>query len=111
MKKNLDEIFETDYAGYVKAKCFGELIGNFNNAKNLNQSKDFFAVLGKADFSYEEILLALTALMGRENLLIHQLSLTGGKVNLKSSDEGILLHPRERAQNLFSRANSRDLGA
>lgn len=105
-EEKFERSFEKDYAGFVKAKRFGELVNNFNNAKNRNQSKDFFAMLGKADFSYEEILVALNALMGRENILIHQLSLSGGKVNLESSDEGALLHPREKAQNLFNRIHS-----
>jgi hypothetical protein len=103
--------FDHDYANFVKAKRFGELVSNFKNVTNNKESKNFFAMLGKEGFGYEEVLIALNALMGRENLLIHQLSLTGGKVNLESSDEGVMLHPREKAQNLFNRTHSRDLTA
>jgi len=106
-EEKFERNFEQDYAGFVKAKNFGELVNNFHNAKNHTEAKDFFANLGKADFSYQEVLIALTALMGRENLLIHKLSLSGGNVNLESYDEGILEHPREKAQNLFDRVKPR----
>ena len=98
--------FDIDYYKFVKAKLFGDLLANFSNAKNKKNARDFFASLGKSpSFEYREILVALAHIAGRENILVHKLSMSGGNITLESIDEGEIKHPRDHAKNLFSRVN------
>jgi hypothetical protein len=96
--------FATDYKYYAKAKHFGKLIQKFHNAKNHSHARLFFVSLGKSNcLSYEEILVTLAAIAGREHMLVHKLSMRGGDVAIQSIDEGHIEHPRTQAKNLFSR--------
>jgi hypothetical protein len=110
LKEEYEEVYERnfseDYKNFSKAKRFGALVHSFSDAKNGARVKDFFAYLGKSEFSYEEILIALSELVGRSNMLVHKLCISGGHVNLESIDEGEIIHPRDQAVNLFNRVNS-----
>lgn len=93
-----DHKFEADLALFTKAQEFGKFIGRFTKATDRRSARDFFALLGNANFDYTEVLTALTYLAGRENLKIHNLCLSGGEVSIKSADEGDIIHPREGAR-------------
>jgi len=106
-KNKMGRSFDRDYHKFVKAKLFGELLANFCNAQDKKEARNFFAYIGKSpDFEYRETLLALAAIAGRENILVHKLSMSGGDVTLESIDEGEIRHPRDHAKNLFVRPHS-----
>jgi hypothetical protein len=104
--ENYKSDFDTDYASFIKAKRFGTLVQEFHDAQNRDHVRNFFAILGGSQFDYQEILLSLAALMGREHVLVHKLSMTGGLITLESVDEGEITHPRQKAKNLFNRINT-----
>ena len=78
-------------------------MGEFCHANNAREAREFFALLGqRSDMDYTEILLAITALAGRENLLVHELALNGGGVTIQCNDEGQIYHPTKEI-NMFNR--------
>lgn len=99
--KNFSRDFEKDYALYQDARKFGDLVGKFYMANDTEQAQKFFAVLGKSDIDYPEVLCALAMIAGRKNLKVHALSLQGGEIILQSKDEGEIVHPRVEATRLF----------
>jgi hypothetical protein len=92
-----------DYNMHQKAEDFGTLVGEFCHANSAREAREFFALLGqRCDMDYTEIILAITALAGRENLLVHELALNGGGVSIQCNDEGQIYHPTKEI-NMFNR--------
>jgi hypothetical protein len=79
-----------------------ELLAQDDRIKHLDK---FFIKLGKdKHFRYDVLIPTLVKLAGRENVLIHRLSMDGGDIALHSVDEGAILHPRDEAIRLCYRA-------
>lgn len=96
--------FFKDYEVFEKAKKFGEFVGRFSNVNSSKRARRFFTVLGSSNaFDYSEVLAALALLAERKNLLVHNLSLSGGDVLIKSADEGQIIHPRDELRRAFAR--------
>lgn len=92
-----------DVLCYRQAICFGDLIESFTAVDNSAKTRELFAALGKADFDFPEIIAAMAHISGRENLRVHELSLSGGNVRIQSKDEGEYVHPRDEALRMFGR--------
>ncbi|HXW60232.1 MAG TPA: hypothetical protein VEK06_01720, partial [Myxococcota bacterium] len=93
-QSQFDRDFETDLALFKKAQEFGKFIAPFTEASDEEHARALFAMMGSSSFDYWEALKALTHLAGRSHLKVHQLTLSGGEVSIKSVDEGKILHPR-----------------
>lgn len=109
-KHKFNRDLEADLETYKNAKEFARFIANFTRANDSLSARKFFALLGNNNFSYTEVLKALTLLAGRSHVKVHDLSLSGGEVAIKSIDEGEILHPKSSINILpGSKLDARDI--
>lgn len=97
--------FKTDFKLYLEARKFGALIEKWQHARDKHNVAKFFTGIGRSQsFHYEDVIIILAELAGRENVLVHSLSMVGGGVAIKSKDEREITHPRDEAWELVNRA-------
>lgn len=95
---------KSDYRAIIKAERFAELSRHLI-VKEHDRHKigKFFLTLGQSHLSYAQGIATLAKIAGRENVLVHSLSASGGGIALKSVDEGNMVHPRDEAVKLTLR--------
>jgi len=104
-QKNFGREFKADFELYLEARKFGLLIEKWQHARDKHNVAKFFTRIGRSQsFHYEDLILILADLAGRENVLVHSLSMIGGGISIKSIDEGKITHPRDEAWELINRA-------
>lgn len=104
-QENFRRDFKTDFKLYLEARKFGLLIEKWQHARDKHNVAKFFTRIGRSQsFHYEDLIVILAELAGRENVLVHSLSMIGGGVCIKSKDEGKITHPRDEAWELATRA-------
>jgi ribosome-binding factor A len=88
----------TDYKAIKKSKRFAHFAQKLL-AKEQEHKKiaNFFTSLGHSHHSYAQGIATLARVAGRENVLVHMLSASGGGLQLRSIDEGAIVHPRQEA--------------
>jgi len=94
-----------DYKVYQQACRFAQKTSELV-AKDEKRSRigKLFTSIGRSHSShYATVIPTLTLIAGRDNVLVHTLSVSGGNVLLKSVDEGVLMHPRNELVNLCLR--------
>jgi hypothetical protein len=84
----------------VDAPAFADAVLLEENASKMGTtgteegwSKVFADIGEKKRFDYMPIIVALSALAGREDTLVHEVSIKGQGINLRSIDEGALVDP------------------
>lgn len=85
-----------DYKAWKKSNGFAKRFRQFTKIQSEKKVNDFFTSLGKGRHPhYTKSIPTLALLAGRENVIIHTFSASGGGVALTALNEGSLLHPRE----------------
>jgi len=85
-----------DYKIYKKARNFARRLRKLvDKDQNHTRVGKLFTSIGRSSIGhYATVIPTLTVLAGRNNVLVHTLSVNGANVMLKSIDEGAFTHPR-----------------
>lgn len=97
--------FGRDYKVYEQACRFAKKTRELvtKDEKHARVGKLFTSIGRSQSGHYATVIPTLMLIAGRENVLVHTLSVSGGNILLKSIDEGVLMHPRNEMVNLCLR--------
>jgi hypothetical protein len=89
-----------------QAEQFAEQVEKLKDAKTSRQIANFFTTLiNQCGDNYMHTISALSNLVGKEDTLVHNLSMQGAGISLQSIDEGKITHPREEFSKLMDKVS------